>query len=83
MTITHQFVDADDNEFAKGYEAAYGEIFATIHLGEAHRLECVDCPPCEVIRTVRREMVNRLTVEGAIVELMALNSLLKEANKNG
>ena len=48
-----------DNEFERGYDAAYSEIYQTLLLWEEHNFDCHDCPPCEVIRTVIRKLVAR------------------------
>ena len=77
------FTDVDENEFANGYEAAHGEIFAALHAGRTHTDECVDCPPCEVLREATRTMLRRLResmseAEFAIVEGLLLKGIMEE-----
>ena len=68
----------DNNKFAFGYETAHQEIRDVIAQGEEHERECVDCPACEVIRMVRREIVKRLTGEHGHLELLLLLGLADE-----
>ena len=74
------FLGPEGNEFMHGYDAAYEEINTTIKQGDAHTHECVDCPPCEILRAAARAMVNRLRgsmseAEFAIVEGILLKNI--------
>ena len=80
MTTAHQFTDADESDFARGYDAAHGEIMETISQGKEHGMECMDCPSCEVMRAMAGEMVKRVrenmsAPEAAILEEILLDGL--------
>ena len=68
----------ESNRFMLGYDAAYEEINTVIQQGEVHERECVDCPACEVIRAVRREIVRRMTGPEGHQELLLLLNLSDE-----
>ena len=68
------------NDYQRGYEAAYAEIYAAIN-SEDHPANCGDCRACGVMRTVLEESLMELGKKLSQEDFWSLAAILKRANE--
>jgi len=70
----------DSSDYQRGYETAYGEIYAAIN-SDDHPANCGDCRACGVMRTVLEDAMTTLGRKLSQDDFWALAAILKRANQ--
>ena len=69
-----------NNDYQRGYEAAYAEIYAAID-SDDHPARCGSCRACGVMRTVLEDAMTTLGRKLSQDDFWALAAIIQRANE--